>query len=595
MIHQGDLFTVLPTLDAESFDACVTDPPYGIGFMGKKWDQPGALVQREADRSQRWDHVGGNHNPSDQWDAARTALSEGRKYQTWTEQWAREVFRVLKPGAYVVVCGAPRSYHRMACGLEDAGFIIRDKFAWLFGSGFPKNHNLGDGKGTALKPAHEPIALAWKPFKGSIKACHETHGTAALNIDVCRVDGPPSIGGSKGSKTALGMMNDDGWQGRERVIDRSMDAGRWPANVVLDDVAAQALDEMTGAVGGSLGGLTRANTNSVAYDGPASSHDRQTIGYGDVGGASRFYKVVNAHDSITSNQVCDQRRGVTSEGQTAAGIESGESLAVDESTSNLSTDGSGSRQTDLFQPDTRSTTQTTTRATTRSTISSSSPKRGTTTTISDSEKTTASSTELSTDAVSAVGDIDRSPSLTNEQPEPNRDTAGAARQPQCPSGEIETESTTTPTCASTARHGGLAEICLTHQAPFLYCAKPSREERDLGCHDLTPRQRDDSRKDGNPGGDNPRNRGLQPRGNSHPTVKPIELMRWLVRLVTPPGGLVLEPFLGSGTTAMACVYEQRRFVGIEKEADYVEIARRRIHTVAPLFSSVSASLDQETA
>jgi hypothetical protein len=107
-------------------------------------------------------------------------------FQEWTGAWAREVFRVLKPGAYIVVCCAPRSYHRMACGLEDAGFVIRDKFSWLFGSGFPKNYNLGDGKGTALKPAHEPIALAWKPFKGSIKACHEAHGTAALNIDACR-------------------------------------------------------------------------------------------------------------------------------------------------------------------------------------------------------------------------------------------------------------------------------------------------------------------------------------------------------------------------------------------------------------------------
>lgn len=119
---------------------------------------------------------------------------------------------------------------------------------------------------------------------------------------------------------------------------------------------------------------------------------------------------------------------------------------------------------------------------------------------------------------------------------------------------------------------------------FYYCAKPSREERDMGCYDLQPRQRDESRKDGDPGGDNPRNRGLQPRGNFHPTVKPVELMRWLVRLVTPPNGVVLDPFLGSGTTGMACVYEQRQFIGIEREAEYIEIAKRRIAAVAPLFT-----------
>jgi site-specific DNA-methyltransferase (adenine-specific) len=106
----------------------------------------------------------------------------------------------------------------------------------------------------------------------------------------------------------------------------------------------------------------------------------------------------------------------------------------------------------------------------------------------------------------------------------------------------------------------------------------------MGCHDLVPRQRDESRKDGNPGGDNPRNRGLQPRGNFHPTVKPLDLMRWLVRLVTPPNGLVLDPFTGSGTTGMACAYELRQFVGIEREPEYAELAKQRIAAVAPLFS-----------
>lgn len=123
---------------------------------------------------------------------------------------------------------------------------------------------------------------------------------------------------------------------------------------------------------------------------------------------------------------------------------------------------------------------------------------------------------------------------------------------------------------------------------FYYVAKPSREERDFGTEGLTARQRDESRKEGNPGGDNPRNRGLQQRGNFHPTVKPVELMRWLVKLVTPPGGVVLDPFTGSGTTGMACRYEDRRFIGIEREADYIQIAERRIAAVAPLFGEATA-------
>lgn len=123
---------------------------------------------------------------------------------------------------------------------------------------------------------------------------------------------------------------------------------------------------------------------------------------------------------------------------------------------------------------------------------------------------------------------------------------------------------------------------------FFYVAKPSREERDYGTQGLAERQRDESRKDSHPGGDNPRNRGLQPRGNFHPTVKPVELMRWLVRLVTPVGGTVLDPFLGSGTTGMACRYEFREFIGIEREAEYVTIAEARIAAVAPLFASEAA-------
>ena len=113
-------------------------------------------------------------------------------------------------------------------------------------------------------------------------------------------------------------------------------------------------------------------------------------------------------------------------------------------------------------------------------------------------------------------------------------------------------------------------------ARFFYCAKASRKEREAGCAGIVQTQQDETRKQGSPGGDNPRNRGAAQRGNSHPTVKPIALMRYLIRLVTPPGGLVLDMFAGSGSTGVAAIMESKRFIGIEIEEKYCEIAVKRL-------------------
>ena len=113
-------------------------------------------------------------------------------------------------------------------------------------------------------------------------------------------------------------------------------------------------------------------------------------------------------------------------------------------------------------------------------------------------------------------------------------------------------------------------------ARFFYCAKASKKDRNEGLDKFEPKKQDLSRKEGNPGGDNPRNRGVNERLNHHPTVKPTSLMQYLVRLVTPPNGIVLDPFMGSGSTGKACAYEGFDFIGIEMSAEYIEIAKARI-------------------
>lgn len=374
----GDSRVVLASLDADSLDACVSDPPYELGFMGKKWDGTGIAF-----------------DPA-----------------FW-----RDVLRVLKPGAHLLACGGTRTYHRMASAIEDAGFEVRDCLAWLYASGFPKSLNLGEGLGTALKPAYEPVVLARKPFKGTVAVNVEQFGTGALNIETCRI-GETVESWPVSRSYAAGQMQ-PGHVG-ETQLTGDAPAGRWPANVCLDDLAALVLDEMSGETGGSSAPViaTRARNkgwcNSSPGEGVAAIDN-----YGDSGGASRFF----------------------------------------------------------------------------------------------------------------------------------------------------------------------------------FTAKPSREERDYGCDGLLPKSAGEatSRTDGTDGLNSPRAGSGRTGGarNHHPTVKPVELMRWLVRLVTPPGGTVIDPFMGSGTTGMACKYEQRGFIGIEREPDYLEIATRRIAAVAPLFSVVDRGRQEQ--
>lgn len=154
-IIKGDCLKVLVKLAEEGvkFDAVVTDPPYHIGFMGKKWDG-GDIAKRP-------------------------------------EVW-KLCLDLLKPGGHLVSFGGSRTHHRVWCAIEDAGFELRDTIMWLYGSGFPKSLNVSDamqGWGTALKPAHEPIMLARKPLIGTVRKNIREHGTGAINVDGCRPAG----------------------------------------------------------------------------------------------------------------------------------------------------------------------------------------------------------------------------------------------------------------------------------------------------------------------------------------------------------------------------------------------------------------------
>ena len=427
-LHHGDCLDVLHALPDMSVDAVVTDPPYGLEFMGKEWDgadgfrrslnpndvgrdnafgrtsrtspeyRTGRGARVLTERADELTERGQGHSTSagpylaSGVDSVRVA---GRPFQEWCEAWSRECLRVLKPGGHMLAFGGTRTWHRLACAVEDAGFEMRDSLAWLYGSGFPKSHNLLDengdrtGWGTALKPAFEPIVMGRKPLAGTVAANVLAHGTGALNIDGCRTSldsafDPSRLQRQSAATAGMGGIGGSGFSATHEQATYNA-KGRWPANVVLDESQADVLDEQSGTL-----------TSGKMLAGTKPKGERETYGQ-----------------------------------DAASGYETARNTPAD--------------------------------------------------------------------------------------------SGGASR--------------------------------------FFYVAKADASER------------------------------VRVDGIAHPTVKPLSIMRWLVRLVTPEGGTVLEPFAGSGTTVEACILEGFRCVAIEREADYLPLIQQRIHRRRDPVAAVKATGD----
>lgn len=271
-VFHGSNLDILPLLETNSIDAIVTDPPYELGFMGKKWDSSGIAYS--------------------------------------IELWS-ECLRVLKPGGHLLAFSGSRTYHRMTVAIEDAGFEIRDMIAWISNKTFPKSHNIGKatakeewaGWGTALKPTVEPVVMARKPFDGTIAANVLEWGTGGLNIDGSRIEALDQETLEKNWDRVQSIAAEQGrnsMNGGLKAIDLSdrKAQGRWPANIILDEYTAGLLDEQSGMSKSFVSERGNINIGNMAGYGDTKGQvidgTSTKRGHDDSGGASRFFYVAKA-------------------------------------------------------------------------------------------------------------------------------------------------------------------------------------------------------------------------------------------------------------------------------------------------------------
>ena len=397
LLLNGDCIEQMQKLidDGVQVDSIITDPPYHLTSIVKRYSKENSAPPTSKSMGGAFVRVSKGFMGKE-WDGGDIAF----RPETW-----ELALKLLKPGGYILAFSASRNYHRMAVAIEDAGFEIRDQMMWLYGSGFPKSLNLGNGWGTALKPAHEPIVMARKSLEGTNKQNMEKYGVGGINIDGCRIEG---------------------------------EVKHPPNNPDFRDAAKQAM---------AKGGVDK-------------------LSFGQDRDAPIKRKTTNRKSRSKDGVWTDGNSGMKAEG-------------------------------------------------------------------------------------SQFADAD-------------------------PKGRF----------PANVMHGGLE----TEWAKYFYCPKVSKSERNQGLEDFPVKK---SKGGGGTSNDTWYEDDVNsasgkfgsekaPSKNTHPTVKPQELMKYLCRMVTPKGGTVLDIFMGSGSTGMAAKDEGFDFIGIERDKEYFNIAEKRIKITAPL-------------
>ena len=476
-IHHGDCREVMATLDAESVDAIVCDPPYGLSFMGKGWDHgvPGV--------------------------------------EFWTE-----ALRVAKPGAHLLAFGGTRTYHRLACAIEDAGWEIRDCIMWCFGSGFPKSHDVSKAIDKRGGNAHLTAEIG-----AALRAARKARGISATEADRTYCGGVTLWSWYEGRPAGQQLPAAD-------VMAKV--AADWPELRQYADLVAEAEREVVrqqqqGRLAVAPGQDNDRSSKTLDITAPATDAARQWSGWGTALKPA-YEPVIVARKPLV---------GTVAE--------------------NVLTHGTGAINVDGCRVGT--------------------------------EDDCARKPSLVHDTAAGFGkgaamggrghDAGRWPAnLIHDGSEEVvglfPETLSSKRKPCHEKGRTHGACYGSPSGSQYAStHGDSGSA-----ARFFYCAKASKADRDEGCEGLAEKLvvRMATQNGTSDTPSKAMERFAAAARNHHPTVKPTALMRYLCRLVTPPGGVVLDPFTGSGSTGKGAILEGFRFIGIEREAEYVEIAKARI-------------------
>lgn len=507
VVH-GDCLEVMRGMDEASVDAVVTDPPYELGFMGKRWDSSGVAFQPE----------------------------------TWVE-----ALRVAKPGAHLCAFGGTRTYHRMACAIEDAGWEIRDCLQWLYATGFPKNTRVSrDARFCQCgEPGHSAASstLSQSPQLHRNTAVAASDGAHSLG-GVHRSTGTPS--GSRG-----GCLPDRGSSdGRALPQQAAAPAPPQPQGCAQGH---SHFDEREDAQGGAPSHTHHRSHSARPASMDSCLHEAARVepDGGTLENSRRSRRTATGTDSLASRTSHNSESLLASE---PPALHVSERLPVCQECGKPEANGWGTALKPAVEP----------------IVLARKPLIGT---------VAANVLEFGTGGVNVDGCR-----VEGDYETRDRDTEGGVSMFGTGAGGgafIPASGRWPPNVlvdeAAAASIGREARVFPT----FRYEAKASRSEREAGCGHLPERTGAEAveRTEGSAGVQNPRagaGRTASTVRNFHPTVKPIALMRWLVRLITPPGGVVLDPFAGSGTTVCAAALEGLNGVGIEQDAEHCEIARARI-------------------